>query len=67
MFINVTAETLRPQDLCLGSGTLILANRGAGIDTPSGKVDLKVQRRNGKVMYVTWNRRTRIAIERSDA
>lgn len=66
MFVTVPAEALRRGDYCMGSRTRILANRGAGIDTPSGKVDLRVQRSSGAVVDVTWGKRTRIQIERED-
>jgi hypothetical protein len=64
--MKVYARDLKPMDLCLGSRTLILSTPNAGVSTPSGKVDIKVQRSNAKVVYVTWSARTQIAIERPE-
>lgn len=66
MRLKVQARDLQPEDVCLGSLTRILGRPSAGVSTPSGKVDIKVQRGNGKVVYVCWNARTEIGIERSE-
>lgn len=64
--MKVEAQDLRFDDICTGSMTRIIGRPSAGISTPSGKVDIKVQRRNGKVAYVCWGKRTKIGIERND-
>lgn len=65
MFLTVPAAELRPNDYCRGSRTKILGRPTAGVSTPAGKVDIKVQRRNGQIHYVTWSARTKIGIERT--
>jgi len=67
MFVTVRADELRPEDICRGSLTRILGRPSRGVSTPAGKVDIKVQRRNGQVHYVTWGASTKIGVERSHA
>jgi hypothetical protein len=66
MFMSVKAADLQPEDFCMGSRTRILGRPSVGIDTPPGKVDIKVQRKNGTVAYVCWGGRTKIGIERNE-
>lgn len=66
MRLKVQAQDLQFDDVCLGSMTRIIGRPSAGVWTPPGKVDIKVQRLNGTVTYVTWGKRTVIGIERSE-
>lgn len=66
MFMTVMAQDLRPDDMCRGSRQRVCGAPSKGVSTPAGKVDIKVQRPNGTVRYVTWGARTKIGIERPD-
>lgn len=63
--IDLTVGQLRVGDRLLGSGATVLRAPTAGARTPSGKVEVVVQRRtDGGARLATWGRRTTMRVER---
>lgn len=46
----------------LTSGALVITAPSAGINTPSGKVDIEIEYPNGQTKFQTWNKKTIVSI-----
>ncbi len=55
---------LRKGDRLLGSGCVVLVYPTAGVRTPKGKVDLRVEWPNGSKRWHTWGKNTMVTIRR---
>jgi hypothetical protein len=65
--ISTRIGDLRVGDKLLGSGTKVLVAPSAGVRTPSGKVDLRVEWPCGAKRWHTWGKHTKVEVERPDA
>jgi hypothetical protein len=56
-------KDLKKGDKLSGSGCLVVTAPSAGINTPTGKVDLEVEYPNGRTKFQTWNKNTTVTVE----
>lgn len=63
---KIKVSSLSQGTILAGSGTKILVGPTIGINTPKGKVDLKVQYRNGDIKWVQWGKNTAVSVIAQD-
>lgn len=61
---KVPAKDLRPGDFCVASRQTVLGV-AVGVRTPTGKVEVTLERENGTRRVAHWNRSTRIGVRRA--
>lgn len=63
---RTTIGQLQRGDRLVGSGTVVLVPPSAGVRTPSGKVDLRVEWPNGSRRWHTWGKHTKVNVVRAN-